>query len=653
MNAYPYTANFIGATGEYPINEKIDLTSNILNNKIVLTSNILNQKIDNYALATLQTISGVDNHYKRMIDEKIEVQEVLGISFNVKHTYIMNSNINTSFGEIRFYNQMASTFDINPLDPNPPPYKVKIATNGKLYLYYSYDPAIAATITGGWIDFNQLYGRLIADNINQGLTLAALQYEISTLSAAVSAAGTAVAIPNLGTGVPTPATVQATQSGLAANVYTVQSRIAATTGGGFAVAWGIGYAIFDAIKNNDLANAFVYQLKKNKQSNLDAGNTADADTIQTTIDYTCNNFFLSNLSNFNANFSNLSLVQGFLNSNIQTAQTLSNLNTYAITLNNQDINNIFLAKNGGTMYNSLVFQKSTSGNPVAGYFDGSGSRIIYEPSTTTTDYACSMGINNTTKNMWFSASSNYGYQWWVNGINVMSLSSSGNLTVGNIYNKTETDTLLNAKQNNLTFQSPLINTANTITLSTTNLITTAGGQTINGSLTTTGTITENGKTIPTIAQETILNSTPRVAKRTMITGTCSSSILMPDGITYFAYDIDLRTYTQTKTAPNPSTPYRIFTIKVFFGSVYFGFLTNNKPNVLSYEVYMSNESQGGGGGIGSAGLNVCAIGYPENVILNAISPTQLSLVCGDFNFISILSRVNGTVFNAIIEDCLA
>ena len=30
-----------------------------------------------------------------MIDEKIEVQEVLGISFNIKHTYITNSNTNT------------------------------------------------------------------------------------------------------------------------------------------------------------------------------------------------------------------------------------------------------------------------------------------------------------------------------------------------------------------------------------------------------------------------------------------------------------------------------------------------------------------------------------------------------------------------------
>jgi hypothetical protein len=157
---------------------------------------------------------------------------------------------------------------------------------------------------------------------------------------------------------------------------------------------------------------------------------------------------------------------------------------------------------------------------------------------------------------------------------------------------------------------------------------------------------------PIAVQTTILNNTPNVSKKYMFTGTCSSSILMPDGLTYFAYDIDLRNYTQLKYAPNPNTPYRIFNIKIFFGSVYFGYLTNGKPNVLSYEVYMSNESQAGGGGIGSAGLNVCAVGYPENPILNTISPTQLSLVCGDFNFVSVLSRVNGTVFNAIIQDLL-
>jgi hypothetical protein len=112
---------------------------------------------------------------------------------------------------------------------------------------------------------------------------------------------------------------------------------------------------------------------------LAAGKIADANTIQDTIDYTSNNFFLSNLSNFNANFSNLSLAQGFLNSNIQTAQTLSNLNTYTITLNNKDINNVFLAKDGVTMYNSLVFQKNTSGNPTAGHFGGLEIELYVNP----------------------------------------------------------------------------------------------------------------------------------------------------------------------------------------------------------------------------------------------------------------------------------
>ena len=164
------------------------------------------------------------------------------------------------------------------------------------------------------------------------------------------------------------------------------------------------------------------------------------------------------------------------------------------------------------------------------------------------------------------------------------------------------------------------------------------------------TITQGGLSIGQVAQPYILNSTPNVQKRYMITGTTSTSILMPDGITYFKRDIDLRLYTQTKTIPNPSSPYRLFRFKAWVSSGYFGYLTNSKPNVISYEVFMSLQSQGGGGSIGSAGLNICAIGYPENVILNAISPTQLSLVCGDFNFISILSRVNGTQFNCIISD---
>jgi hypothetical protein len=83
-------------------------------------------------------------------------------------------------------------------------------------------------------------------------------------------------------------------------------------------------------------------------------------------------------------------------------------------------------------------------------------------------------------------------------------------TMTSIYSKTETDGLLNAKQATLTFQSPLINTANTISLSTTNLITTTGGQTINGTLTTTDYLyTQNIQPINTgLAQN--LNLTQRL-----------------------------------------------------------------------------------------------------------------------------------------------
>ena len=128
---------------------------------------------------------------------------------------------------------------------------------------------------------------------------------------------------------------------------------------------------------------------------------------------------------------------------------------------------------------------------------------------------------------------------------------------------------------------------------------------------------------------------------------------MPDNITYYKYDIDMRNYTNLKYAPNPNTPYRIFKIIVYLGSVYFEYFTNGTPNVLSYEIYMSNESQAGGGGIGSAGINICAIGFPQNYNLNSVLPTQLSLVrSADFNYICILSRVNATVCNVIIEDLL-
>ena len=156
-----------------------------------------------------------------------------------------------------------------------------------------------------------------------------------------------------------------------------------------------------------------------------------------------------------------------------------------------------------------------------------------------------------------------------------------------------------------------------------------------------------------VLQNLILYSEPNVQKKFGFTATCSTSILMPDNNTYYKYDIDLRNYTGLKYAPNPNTPYRIFRITVFLASVYFEVFSSGVPNILEYKVFMSNETQNGGGGIGTAGINVCAIGRPQNYYLNSILPTYFSLLrTGDFNYLSIIARINGTVVNVIMEDLL-
>lgn len=151
----------------------------------------------------------------------------------------------------------------------------------------------------------------------------------------------------------------------------------------------------------------------------------------------------------------------------------------------------------------------------------------------------------------------------------------------------------------------------------------------------------------------ILTTVPNLSKKYGFTAICATPILMPNAITYYKRDIDLRNYTQNKIAPNPSTPYRIFKIIVFLGSVYFETLTTsgNSDGILSYEIYMSNESQSSGAG--NAGVNVWAIGEPRNLTLNSITDGSISLIrSSDYNYICIIAKGINTVVNIIIEDLL-
>jgi len=281
-------------------------------------------------------------------------------------------------------------------------------------------------------------------------------------------------------------------------------------------------------------------------------------------------------------------------------QTISNLNTFNLKINNQAISSIYVPQNGGNMYDSLVFQKSTSGNPAVGYFDGMGARVVYQLSTTTTDYACSIGINNTTKKFWFSASSNYAYEYWFGGANTLIISS-----------------------NVLSYDNGIINAT---------------------------TLQQNSKNITDVCSNIVLTQTPNIPKRNLFQFNCSTSIVMPNNQTLFKHDIDLRLYTNTKIIPNPSSPFRIFKIKLWIASGYFSYKYNGNANVLEYTIYQSLQSQNGSP-YGNGGQNTYAIGTPNNPDLNSVTGGQISLCCSaDFNYLSCLAITNGTLVYCHISD---
>ena len=95
----------------------------------------------------------------------------------ITNTYIYNSNI---LGEIRFWVKSTSDFVIQfPI--GVPDYRVKIDIDGKLKLYYTYDPFINLTWGNGWIDAANMLVGAAADSVNQGSAIAALEGEVVAL----------------------------------------------------------------------------------------------------------------------------------------------------------------------------------------------------------------------------------------------------------------------------------------------------------------------------------------------------------------------------------------------------------------------------------------------------------------------------------------
>ena len=172
-------------------------------------------------------------------------------------------------------------------------------------------------------------------------------------------------------------------------------------------------------------------------------------------------------------------------------------------------------------------------------------------------------------------------------------------------------------------------------------------------------IVDDVYTKPEKVKDVILNDTPQVCKHNAFYCQTSTVIYPNNGNTpYYKYDIDMRNYTQTgyiQIGSQSNDPYRIFRIRAFLGSCYFSSIKNGLPDILNYEIYMSFKANAASGGQGAAGVNIYAIGYPNNPTLNITPPNNIFILASpfnDFNYITLVSTSPADI-RVIIEDLIS
>lgn len=156
-------------------------------------------------------------------------------------------------------------------------------------------------------------------------------------------------------------------------------------------------------------------------------------------------------------------------------------------------------------------------------------------------------------------------------------------------------------------------------------------------------IISNIYTTSNVCKNLIIYETPQVYKRSAFY-CITDEVIYPNGgqKAYYAHHIDLRNYTKTgfiQIGGGSGDTYRIFKIKCFYGSSYFQKLTNGIPDICEYTIHMSLKANAAPG-IGLAGINIMAIGIPQNYYLDNIMNNNLFILRNannNFNYLTIVS----------------
>lgn len=370
MNNFPNLYfDYVGSTGEHTITDFIiessnnnflytSNSSNIIENDILITSNILENHSINYT-------SNLKYNISRLINEEIE-HITIPVSFDKKHTYIYNSNL---LGEIRFYCESSKDFPVI-VPVGVPDYRIKIDVDGKLKVYYTYDPAINLTFGNGWIDVANTLVALNASDANIGLSLAGLGATITANYAYFEQKIDNLLFGLRGLGILNDANVLQLQQRFSkfryetfpfnssvANIYSeireflrtgitnylqravdnITIRITQNSASAFFL--GIGGIAFagatSAIQNMNYLDIISSILNSNITSNSNITEIRRIELLSSNTDE-----YISTAMDYCSNMYNFSIAQGFINSNIITQQYIPLLNVNEIKINQTNISNI-------------------------------------------------------------------------------------------------------------------------------------------------------------------------------------------------------------------------------------------------------------------------------------------------------------------------
>jgi hypothetical protein len=575
-------------------------------------------------------------------------------SYYNSNTYIYNNDNN--FGQIRFWVQSTSNFPVLSVPEVPPDYRVKIDVDGKLKLYYTYQPLLNLTFLGGWIDVANLLVGADADSKNQlaiingilakialldNLALSGIDdlakyidelVELNELTTYVgrediedliaSTRETFVfeegvsaisQINNQLSGLLTTGRVAYLGSAINSigNIITNNPLTAFCTG--FAgSAFLFGYAIFQNYDYNKTINKQIL-----KQIELNS-NLSISDRRQL-YDYTSNNLISSNLFDFLENNYYLNKEQGFINCNITSNQYVQNL----------------ICNKIGIGINTSSFPLDVIGSINADYYYRANVKQFVGTEIQNCNLALSQGFIN----------SNILSNQYIPNLNTNEILIK-NLNVSNLIDNKiliTSNNLINYVNNN----SNVLNTSNNLINYTNynyNILNTKinnnSNDNYNYNLYTSNSIYQNYNNLSAIDELIFANLGNDYNKKT--TFLISTTVLLNyNSINYYTYTIDLTKYLRYIQISDTTKLLRFKIMSSLASSVaVFDYLTESE-----YTVMMSQSSTIGQTG----GFHCRAFGTPEDLNLTKYAPYKF-IKTNNIYQLSFLSAVENAKFIITIID---